>query len=56
MTFRDAKKLHNEDEVTVKSTKQIVTVLQVYLYLEKDKRYIMLECDDGNTYYHDEIM
>lgn len=54
MTFANAKKLHNEDEVTIKETNEIVTVLQAYL--SENGKYVMLECDDGNTYYHDEIV
>ena len=53
MTFNNAKGLHNEDEVTIKETGKIVTVLQAYP-LENGK-YIVLECDDGNTYYNDEV-
>lgn len=53
MTFNNAKGLHNEDEVTIKETGEIVTVLQAYP-LENGK-YIVLECDDGNTYYNDEV-
>lgn len=56
MTFENAEKLHNGDRVVIKSTKRIVHVLQVYLYLRKNKRYIMVECDDGHTYYHYEVM
>ena len=28
MTFNNAKRLHNEDEVTIKETVEVVTVLQ----------------------------
>ena len=53
MKFRDAKKLHNEDEVTVKETNEVVTVLQAYQ--SENGKHITVECDDGNTYYNDEI-
>lgn len=53
MTFNNAKLLHNEDEVTIKETGEIVTVLQAYQ--SDNGKYIVLECDDGNTYYNDEV-
>lgn len=53
MTFNNAKKLHNEDEVTIKETGEVMTVLQAYSS-ENGKR-IILECDDGNVYYNDEV-
>ena len=53
MTFNIAKKLHNEDEVTVKETGDVVTVLQAFS--SENGKYIIIECSDGNTYYHDEI-
>lgn len=53
MTFRNAKKLHNEDEVTVKETNTVVTVLDAYV--DESGKHVLIECDDGNTYYHDEI-
>lgn len=53
MTFRNAKRLHNEDEVTVKETNIIVSVLNTYI--DESGKHVLIECDDGNTYYHDEI-
>ncbi|WP_368249345.1 hypothetical protein [Fusicatenibacter saccharivorans] len=53
MTFNNAKGLHNEDEVTIKETGEVVTVLQTYQ--SENGKYIILECDDGNTYYNDEV-
>lgn len=53
MTLNNAKKLHNEDEVMAKATNEVVTVLQTYM--SEDGKHIMVECDNGNTYYHDEI-
>ena len=54
MTFRNAKKLHSEDEVVVKHTNKIVTVLRVYL--AEGGKYVLLDCDDGETYSHNEVM
>ena len=53
MTFNNAKGLHNEDEVTIKETGEIVTILQAYP--SENGKYIVLECDNGNTYYNDEV-
>ena len=53
MTFQNAKRLHNEDEVTIKETNQIVTVLDAYV--DDRGKHVIIECDDGNTYYHDEV-
>lgn len=55
MTFNNAKGkgLHNEDEVTIKETGEIVTVLQAYP--SENGKYIVLECDDDNTYYNDKV-
>lgn len=51
MKFQKAKKLHNEDEVTIKKTKQILTVVETIV---TDKTVIVL-CDDGNEYHHKDI-
>lgn len=53
MTFNNAKNLHNEDEVTIKETNQIVTVLDAYI--DESGKHVLIECDNGDTYYHDEI-
>ena len=53
MTFNNAKGLHNEDEVTIKETGEIVTILQAYP--SENGKYIVLEYDNGNTYYNDEV-
>ena len=58
MKYADAKKLHNGDEVTVKETNEILTVIQAYAPRPMNNIYrkqILVECDDGNTYYHTEI-
>ena len=52
MKYRNAKRLHNEDEVTVKKTKRIMRVITTEDILSKDI-YIMLE--DGNYYHHSEV-
>ena len=52
MTYQNAKRLHNEDEVTVKKTKRILHVVEVENVLSKDV-YLMLE--DGNWYHHVEV-
>ena len=53
MTFNNTKGLHNEDEVTIKETGEVVTVLQTNQ--SENGKYIILECDNGNTYYNDEV-
>lgn len=53
MTFRNAKQLHNEDEVAIKETNTVVTVLGAYA--DETGKHVLIECDDGNTYCHDEI-
>ncbi len=53
MTYNQALKLHNEDEVTIKETGEVLTVLQAYTP-DTTKR-VFIECDDGNTYLHTEV-
>lgn len=53
MTFVNAKKLHNEDEVIVKRTSEVLTVLQAYL--SANEKNVIVKCNDGNTYYHREL-
>ena len=58
MKYSDAKKLHNGDEVTVKETKRILTVIQAYAPRPMnniERKTILVECDDGNTYHHTDI-
>ena len=59
MTFRAAQKLHNEDEVTVKKTGEIVTILNAYLDLVEGKPMVFVDVctkDDGfTTLSHKEI-
>lgn len=40
MTFRNAKKLHNEDEVVSKKTGEVLTVLSAYV----ENKNVILEC------------
>ena len=51
MTFTNAKKLHNEDEVTIKKTGVILTVIST----EVKEKTVTILCDDGNEYHHREI-
>ncbi len=51
MRYRDAKKLHNEDQVRVKKTGQVLSVVETTV---TSKNVTML-CDDGNEYHHTEI-
>lgn len=53
MTFNNAKRLHNEDEVTIKETGEVVTILRAYP--SENGKYMVIECDDGNMYYNDEV-
>lgn len=51
MTYRDAKRLHNEDEVTLKNTGEVMKVVETTI--TEKMVYVMLE--DGNEYSHKEI-
>lgn len=53
MLYRDAKKLHNEDEVIVKSTGVTMQVLEIVIH-EKE-RAVELTLEDGNSYWHNEV-
>jgi hypothetical protein len=57
MRYRDAKKLHNEDQVTRKSDGVILTVLNVEVYGQYMK--VRLNCVDPNnaavSLFHDEV-
>lgn len=58
MTYANAKKLHNGDEVTVKETGEVLMVIQAYEPRPTNMIYrknILVECDDGNTYHHTAI-
>lgn len=51
MRKRQAEKLHNEDEITVKKTGEVLTVLSVDVYNEM----VLVHCDNGNVYHHKDI-
>ena len=53
MTYRNVKKLHNEDEVISKKSKASLYVIQTIV--NEDKRQVTILCDDGNEYRHTEI-
>lgn len=58
MNFRNAKKLHNGDEVTVKKTGEVLTVVSAYVPRPMNminRNQVFVECDDGNTYIHSDI-
>ena len=51
MTFANAKNLHNEDEVTIKETGVILSVIST----EIKEKTVSILCNDGNEYHHKEI-
>lgn len=51
MRYVEAKQLHNEDEVTVKGTGRILSVISTRVL---DKAVLVL-CSDGNTYHHCDV-
>lgn len=51
MRKRQAEKLHNEDEITVKKTGEVLTVLSVDVY----NKMVLVHCDNGNVYHHKNI-
>ena len=51
MRYKDAKKLHNEDEVTLKRTGEVLVVVETEVQ-EKD---VFIRCDDGVMYHHTAI-
>ena len=52
MRYKVAKKLHDEDEVTVKKTNVVLRVMGDIIPHTKD---VYVPCDDGNTYHHTEL-
>ena len=52
MTFREAKKLHNEDEVLVKGTGKSLRVVEI----EIENRNVFIRCDDGKLYHHTALL
>jgi hypothetical protein len=58
MTYANAKKLHNGDEVIVKGTGEVLTVVQVYCPRPMNmiqRKEVFVECNDCNTYHHADI-
>lgn len=51
MTYREAKKLHNGDEVIIKKTSEVVTVIENHIFAKRTE----LLCNNGNIYYHNEV-
>ena len=51
MTYKEAKTLHNEDEVIRKSDNRSLYVISVNI-TDND---VTLLCDDGNEYHHTEV-
>lgn len=51
MTYQKAKKLHNEDEVIIKESGAVLTVLNTTVA----EKTVIIECDDGNKYHHRDI-
>lgn len=50
MTYRQAKKLRNEDEVIIKATGKVLRVVQIEL--SRQGHDVFIYCDDGNCYHH----
>lgn len=51
MTYRNAKKLHNEDEVAIKETGCVLTVVNTTV----NEKSVIIECEDGNVYHHKDV-
>lgn len=59
MTYANARKLHNEDEVILKKTGACLRVLDVSCPRPMNmiqRKEVFIKCDDGNTYHHTEII
>lgn len=50
MTYIQAKKLHNGDEVISKETGVYLYVVQTEI--DAEHRDVFIRCDDGNCYHH----
>ena len=50
MTYQNAKRLHNEDEVIHKYTNKLLRVVEVTDDAAHKDIYVL--CDDGETYHH----
>ena len=53
MLFKHAKRLHNEDEVTIKKTGRIMQVVETKV--DHDTKQVEIMCEDGNWYNHKEV-
>lgn len=53
MTYPQAKKLHNGDEILRKSDGRSLFVVATENNAEQ--KYVLITCDDGNDYLHTEI-
>lgn len=53
MKYINAKKLHNGDEIIIKKTNEILSVVSVEHYIYTKDVYVL--CNDGNKYHHKEI-
>lgn len=51
MRYQDAKKLHNEDEIIIKKTGKVLSVITV----EVLPKHVNVLCTDGHVYHHTEI-
>ena len=51
MTYAQAKKLHNGDEVTIKESDRVMTVVTT----EVHKKVVIIMLDDGNMYHHRDV-
>lgn len=50
MTYRNAVKLHSEDEVIVKATGAALTVVDIEV--DDSAKAVFIRCSDGNLYHH----
>ena len=55
MTFSNAKKLHNGDEVIIKSGRRPFPCLRV-ISIRIEGKNVFIYCEDGNSYHHREVM
>lgn len=50
MTYQQAKKLHNKDEVITKLTGKSLCVIDIEI--DEEHHDVFISCDDGNLYHH----
>lgn len=51
MTYKNARKLHNEDEIIVKETGESLYVIST----EINEKNVIIFCNNGEYYYHKDI-